>query len=216
MKTEIKFLDRVEIATPCHADWDKMEGDERARHCQDCRLNVYNLSDMSRKEAEELVRKNEGHRLCVRFYRRNDGTIITDNCPVGVRRLRNLAIAKWAALASAVSAMLYFPIAKAMSFVGVQNSPAILKGNRALIGDIAEPFVPPTLVNLPIAGKIAIQPLPQTPSVRQGFKGKISVKPVSVGIMGDIHAPSVPTPEKAQMGLEVNGEIGEMSSSEKR
>ncbi len=216
MKTEIKFLDRVEIAAPCHADWDKMEGDDRARHCQDCRLNVYNLSDMSQKEAEELVRKNEGQRLCVRFYRRKDGTIITDNCPVGVRRLRNLAIAKWAALASAVSAMLYFPIAKAMSFIGVENSLGILNGTRASIGDTVAPYIPPIPVNLPTAGKIAIQPLPQTPSFRPSFKGRISVKPASVGIIGDIHAQSVPTPEKAQMGLEVKGEIGEISSSEKR
>ncbi len=216
MKTVIKFLDRVKIAAPCHANWDKMEGDERARHCQDCRLNVYNLSDMSRKEAEELVRKNEGQRLCVRFYRRNDGTILTDNCPVGVRRLRNLAIAKWAALASAVSAILYFPFAKAMSFVGVQSSPAISKGNRALIGNIATPLIPPTPVNPPTVGKISIQPLLQTPPVRQGFKGRITVQPASVGIMGNILDPNVLTPEKAQMPLEVKGEIGEASSSKKR
>ena len=216
MKTNIQLLDRVEIAAPCHADWDKMEGDDRARHCQDCRLNVYNLSDMSQKEAEELVRKNEGQRLCVRFYRRNDGTIITDNCPVGVRRLRNLAIAKWAALASAVSAMLYFPIAKAMSFIGVENRPGILNGTRASIGDIVAPFTPPTPVNLPTAGKIAIQPLPQTPSVQQGFKGINAIKPTIVGIMGEIHAPFVPTPGKAQIRREVKGEPGEISSSEKR
>jgi len=52
------------------------------RFCGECKLNVYNLSGMSRQEAEDLVAGAEG-RLCVRFYRRIDGTIITENCPVG-------------------------------------------------------------------------------------------------------------------------------------
>ena len=110
MKSEIKFLDRVEIAAPCHADWDRMEGDERARFCQECRLNVYNLSDMTRQQAEELIESHEGKRLCVRFFRRTDGKIITANCPVGLRRLRNLAVARWTALVSAAAALFYFPL----------------------------------------------------------------------------------------------------------
>jgi len=64
-----------------------MEGDERVRFCSQCKLNVFNLSSMSRREAEALVRSKEG-RLCIRFYRRSDGTILTDNCPVGLRAAR--------------------------------------------------------------------------------------------------------------------------------
>lgn len=75
------------MATPCSASWEAMEGDERIRFCGACKLNVYNLSEMSRTEAEELVRNREG-RLCVRFYRRADGTLITRDCPVGMRALR--------------------------------------------------------------------------------------------------------------------------------
>ncbi|HXO37362.1 MAG TPA: hypothetical protein VN872_01925 [Candidatus Acidoferrum sp.] len=37
---------------------------------------------MSTREAEALVSHREG-RLCVRFYRRKDGTMLTQNCPVG-------------------------------------------------------------------------------------------------------------------------------------
>lgn len=80
-------LDSVKVAAPCSADWDKMVGDERARFCQSCELNVYNLSGMSRAEAERLVAGAEG-RVCVRFYRRADGTILTGNCPVGLRALK--------------------------------------------------------------------------------------------------------------------------------
>ncbi len=81
------LLKRVHIATPCPADWDKMVGDERVRFCGACKLNVYNLSDMSRAEAETLVRQAEGEdgpHLCVRFYRRAAGTMITGDCPVGL------------------------------------------------------------------------------------------------------------------------------------
>jgi hypothetical protein len=64
-----------------------MAGDDRKRFCSDCSLHVYNLSAMRRDEAEALVAGAEG-RLCVRFYRRNDGTIMTQNCPVGVQEAR--------------------------------------------------------------------------------------------------------------------------------
>jgi len=61
--------------------------DERVRFCSQCNLNVYNLSGMSRQEAEALITKTEG-RLCVRFYRRADGSILTQNCPVGLKAIK--------------------------------------------------------------------------------------------------------------------------------
>jgi hypothetical protein len=87
-------LDHVRIAAPCKADWDLMLGSERVRFCGQCNLNVYNLSSMTRSDAESLIARTEG-RLCVRFYRRRDGSIITKDCPVGLlairRRLSNVA-----------------------------------------------------------------------------------------------------------------------------
>src|SRR5947208_16665518 len=79
-------LDNIRIASPCSADWNEMYGNERMRHCGNCKLNVYNLPGMSREEAENLVNNAEG-RLCVRFYRRPDGTIMTENCRVGWARV---------------------------------------------------------------------------------------------------------------------------------
>src|ERR687893_1370761 len=83
-------LDELRIAAPCPADWGKMVGDERVRYCGSCSLHVYNLSGMTRREAEALVTSSEG-RLCVRFYRRADGTILTRNCPTGLSALRRRA-----------------------------------------------------------------------------------------------------------------------------
>lgn len=98
-------LDHVRIAAPCSADWDAMVGTERARFCGQCRLNVYNLSGMTRREAEQLIAGSEG-RLCVRFYRRADGTILTENCPVGLRALKRRLSRTASAAASAVLSFL--------------------------------------------------------------------------------------------------------------
>ena len=80
-------LARVRVASPCKADWDQMIGTDRVRFCGQCNLNVYNLSAMTRDQAESVIAANEG-RLCVRFYRRRDGSIITQDCPVGLRAAR--------------------------------------------------------------------------------------------------------------------------------
>jgi hypothetical protein len=64
-----------------------MIGDEHVRFCGQCSLNVYDLSSMTRGDAESLIARAEG-RLCVRFYRRRDGSIITRDCPVGLRAIR--------------------------------------------------------------------------------------------------------------------------------
>ena len=85
------MLNSITIASPCSADWDEMDGDQRCRFCKRCEKHVYNLSGMSQDEAESLVRDTEGG-VCVRFYRRPDGTMLTADCPVGkikaTRRLR--------------------------------------------------------------------------------------------------------------------------------
>ena len=65
-----------------------MIGDERKRFCTHCSLSVFNLSDMTREEAERFLFESEG-RICARFYRRADGTVITEDCPVGVRAFRD-------------------------------------------------------------------------------------------------------------------------------
>jgi hypothetical protein len=81
-------LDHVRVAAPCPADWDGMIGTDRVRFCGQCSLNVYNLSAMSKSEAESFISGREGGRVCVRFYRRSDGSILTRNCPVGLRAIR--------------------------------------------------------------------------------------------------------------------------------
>jgi hypothetical protein len=100
-------LENVRVASPCRADWNRMEGDDRVRHCQSCAKNVYNLSAISKADAEKLITEKEGN-LCVRFYQREDGTILTDNCPVGlkiVRRPFKFLLAGFAALLASGAAL---------------------------------------------------------------------------------------------------------------
>jgi hypothetical protein len=80
-------LDKIKIASPCNANWDEMYGSERKRFCAECKLNVYNISEMTKDEAENFILRSEG-RLCLRIYQRRDGTVITRDCPVGWARAK--------------------------------------------------------------------------------------------------------------------------------
>ncbi|MGH2901007.1 MAG: hypothetical protein ACRDMZ_20195, partial [Solirubrobacteraceae bacterium] len=74
-RARLPVLDNIRVATPCTADWSQMTGDDRTRHCGECRKNVYNLSGMTRDEAEALLIERNGD-LCVRYFQRHDGTIL--------------------------------------------------------------------------------------------------------------------------------------------
>ena len=74
-------LERIEIALPCNADWDEMTGSEQIRYCTECDKYVYNLSAMTRREAEELVATRRSQ-MCTRMIRDLNGRAITlDSLP---------------------------------------------------------------------------------------------------------------------------------------
>ncbi|MBL8909453.1 MAG: hypothetical protein JNM17_02005 [Archangium sp.] len=64
-----------------------MRGDERSRFCQRCSLHVFNVSELSETELRELLVKKGGV-VCGRIFKRADGTVMTRDCPTGVRALR--------------------------------------------------------------------------------------------------------------------------------
>ena len=86
---ETPILSSLKIAAPCNADWDTMVGTERERFCSSCALNVYNISSMGSLEAERFLAERAGSKVCVQFFRRKDGTILSDNCPKGLRAMRD-------------------------------------------------------------------------------------------------------------------------------
>jgi hypothetical protein len=105
-----RILDDVRVASPCSASWQEMTGTDRVRFCRHCQKNVYNLSAMSRQEAAAFVGQRQG-RTCIQFYRRADGTMLTDDCPVGWRLVRRAARRSWALLAGGLVAVLALFIA---------------------------------------------------------------------------------------------------------
>jgi hypothetical protein len=105
----LPLLDQVRVASPCTADWNQMVGDDRVRFCRGCEKNVFNLSSLPKADAEALLRRSLGDDLCVRFYQRADGTLLTQDCPVGVKKKRRkalvLAVAGAGAMAAATATM---------------------------------------------------------------------------------------------------------------
>jgi hypothetical protein len=85
------LLRHLAIPISCTQSWDEMTGSERVRHCGMCRKDVYNLSAMTKAEAAALLAGNVDGNLCVRFYHRGDGTVVTGDCgvdtPVKVRHM---------------------------------------------------------------------------------------------------------------------------------
>jgi hypothetical protein len=149
-------LDHVRVAAPCNVDWDSMFGDERVRFCGQCKLNVYNLSEMSKTEAEQLVTRAEG-RLCIRYYQRRDGSIITRNCPVGLRaikrRLSRVASAVGSALLTFLAGIGVYDIATRLSLVR----------DRSVMGSIAVREVDVNLLPPSVTGEMVLTPPPFVP-----------------------------------------------------
>jgi hypothetical protein len=161
MPTYTNPLEHVRVAAPCRTDWEKMVGDERMRYCGQCSLHVYNLSGMTKREAEGLVANAEG-RLCVRYYSRADGSILTRNCPVGLRALKQ----RVSRIAGAtLSAVIGFFAGLGLNF-GLTPAPT-----RHVMGTMAVPVElkrtpppPPTVPNVtPIADEAVGELTPARP-----------------------------------------------------
>lgn len=134
------LLNQASVASPCDVAWESMTGDERVRHCAQCRKNVYDLSSLTVLEALALVQAQEGG-LCVRFWRREDGTVLTADCPVGARRARRRRMHQ---VARAAAAMLTLALGAAASRPSKPKKPPIL-----LQGEVQ---CPPR----PVMGKVAV------------------------------------------------------------
>jgi hypothetical protein len=150
MKNFTNPLDNIHVALPCPANWDEMFGSDRKRFCGECKLNVYNLSDMTRREAEDLLINSEG-RLCVRFFRRADGTVLTKNCPVGwqavKQRASRVATAAFSMIAGLFSGLFAFKILTSDSPYETVDVNSITEAVVETKGDIVLPATaPPNLL----------------------------------------------------------------------
>jgi hypothetical protein len=158
-------LNQIRIASPCTASWDEMRGDDTVRFCGHCNLDVYNLSSMTAPEAAAFLGARHG-RTCVRLYKRRDGTVITRDCPVGVRaRLRKMSRAAGLALTAVLG--LFVNVGARAAWPGgqradasstLQGQPVERPDSHVLMGEVESPRVPAVTVAVgstgggPIAG----------------------------------------------------------------
>jgi len=104
MPSPHEVLSKVQVAKPCPADWQEMRGDDFVRDCAHCSRKVYNLSAMSREEAADLILKTEG-RLCVRYFARPDGMVMTKNCGKPLEKFSHVFVSGCAAFLGCVFAL---------------------------------------------------------------------------------------------------------------
>src|SRR6516162_4921030 len=97
MKIPLDLINGIRITSPCPASWGQMVGDDRVRHCSICKQRVFDLSTMTAAEVASFLGAHDED-VCVRLYRRHDGTVMTRDCPKGVRT-RLIASVSWVAAA---------------------------------------------------------------------------------------------------------------------
>jgi hypothetical protein len=98
-------------------------------------------------------------RLCVRFYRRKDGTTLTQNCPIGLRALKRRA----SRLASAAAAVTI------SFFAGVGVAPADKESEPATSGPVYAAAEDETYA---MAGGMTVSPL-EIPQIQGGILGSV-------------------------------------------
>lgn len=154
----LPMLSRARIASPCPVKWEDMHGvgdGVRVRHCDQCDLNVYNLSEMTADAAEALLVAHAGRRLCGAFYRREDGTILTRDCPVGLALVR-AKLAKAVARVSAAAGLLLSGVL--MLGARARQEPAKLRDMDpfARIAAWLDPRAPLVLPSPFVGGKVSL------------------------------------------------------------
>ena len=172
-RAKLPVLDNLRVATPCTADWNKMSGDDRTRHCGDCKKTVYNFSGMTREEVEALVIEKNGD-LCAHYYQRHDGTIVFRDCALDIKRRRS---SRWIAAGAATL------LASGAAAIGI----------RALYQDLERLAPPPTQEHPHMLGalprSILVQPISQPPGPPGEIKDTFAPTP-----------PTSPAPPQMKMG----------------
>ena len=153
------LLSQAFIETPCESSWDKMTGNDSVRFCSQCSLNVYNVANLTDKEAEAVFAKGrEQGRVCARLYRRPDGTIMTDNCPRSLRKIRDAS--RWLktkiVAGFALTLSLFAPAQAEESKKNQAKNPTQKDSSKATLGDV---YVPPKAEPQPVKmGEVYVPP----------------------------------------------------------
>lgn len=165
-------LDQIEIPVPCQVPWDSMAGNDRVRHCDQCRQNVYDVANLTRPEALRLL-ESSGGRVCLRIYRRPDGTLLTADCRERLRAARKQGLLVFVGVALVI---LWAQVCAQM--VGLAGLKRLVRGHhdalRETRGEAAFVAPPPPRIPdpEPVMGEPSAPPPPQPTAGRIRHKGK--------------------------------------------
>jgi hypothetical protein len=158
MNPNLPILANFKIASPCDASWEEMTGDDEKRFCGKCEKHVYNLPLLTPDQLVDLIERTEG-KFCGRLYARRDGTVLTDDCPIGLSALARARRKRAFAAGGAIAALCLTAGAAvfAASWCGAEvATPRLVPGE---IVPIEQPIVEPD--DRPyLMGKIAMPPQP--------------------------------------------------------
>lgn len=172
-------LDALEVQTPCDVPWSSMQGDNRVRFCGHCRQNVYNIEVLARAEAVRLIGAREG-RVCVRFHRRPDGTVVTADCWTRLRAARRKGLLAFAVMLVIVGAAQLFAMLTGLSGLrrlGAQGGlPAPCDPVPAASGALHRP------ADLITMGDVALPPEPARATPREPHR--LMGKPAPQHLLG--------------------------------
>lgn len=68
--------EELKIASPCHENFDNMQGAGAKRFCDSCSKHVTNLSDMTQNDADKFLRESAGTSVCVRYQIDRSGEVV--------------------------------------------------------------------------------------------------------------------------------------------
>jgi hypothetical protein len=157
-------VDGLEISSPCTVAWESMPGNDRVRRCGRCRQDVFNIAALTRYQARLLIANRQG-RLCVRIFRRPDGTVVTADCWSRLRAARKRGIAAWTLMLIAVA----WTEVVAMR-AGLRALREVRPRDRPPPTSLPQPFDPDQLVNSPPPPEF-LQPLDLGSSEYVGARG---------------------------------------------
>ena len=169
-----------EIASPCHEEWNKMSGDDKCRFCDSCEKKVYDLSSMSTKEVLKLVQGPEV--ICGKIYKREDGTILTEDCPIGIDQIRTYVKRRQYLMALYCGILLMVSVISASISYGDENNRLMGKvAYQVIQGDILEPpVIEKPIVSLGFIAPIKPEKLPAELTVELPDDGG-SIDPLKYG-----------------------------------
>jgi hypothetical protein len=162
----MSLLDPIRMAFECPLRWEKLVGGDRTRHCADCDKHVFNLSAMTRIEAQQLLDDSETP-ICIRVEVGADGRARFQPALPGLTASAAVVVAA-AIVASGPSVQ---PVLNAAPSAHMQAAPqpqAPVSTAPIVIERLGEPalFVPPPATPTTKATRPAVAPVaPVAPEV---------------------------------------------------